>query len=340
MRKYTGAASSFGGKGFWLEHNLLRSFKTLVSAVAASIIALVLGGCEPAAEETAGLGGCWVLDGSQGVLVLLSKDGDVETVVDNFGDADYMAAEAQTATLWVCDSDAARLVKISNSGQKELYVSGFVRPEAVAVDSDSGDVYLADAGALEVVALDSDGDTLWRSGLDSPPYALALAGGDARVVLVLTLTGNMGEFHVLGLDPADGATVFDLVLEGGYYSLSADPDADCFWLSTGDFLQKRSAEGSLLLTVEGLGSPRVAGAMGDGCWVFDAAGMDLLFVDAGGDVSAEVEDLPGTPELSTLQDKVWLSVREADLVALYDSTGEREVRVSTILDPSPLVAVR
>lgn len=311
------------------------------AAVAVSIIIVVLGGCEPAAEETAGLGGCWVLDGSQGVLVLLSKDGDVETVVDNFGDADYVAAEAQTATLWLADSDAARLVKISNSGQKELYVSGFVHPEAVAVDSDTGDVYVADSGALEVVALDSDGNSLWQSGLDSPPRSLALAGGDARVVLVLMLTNNMNEFRVLGLDPSDGATVFELVLEGGYGDLSADPDADCFWLTTGDCLEKRSlSDGSLLATVEGLGSPRVAGAMGDGCWVFDAAGMDLLFVDGDGDVTAEVEDLPGTPELSTLGDKVWLSVRDADLVALYDSTGAREVRVSTILDPSPLAAVR
>ncbi|MCX7020829.1 MAG: hypothetical protein NTW26_00885 [bacterium] len=308
--------------------------------VAASIIALILGGCEPSAEETAGLGGCWVLDGSQGVLVLLSKDGDVETVADNFGDADYMAAEAQTGTLWVCDSDAARLIKISNSGQKELYVSGFVHPESVAVDSDTGDVYLADSGALEAVALDSDGNTLWRSGLDSPPRSIALAGGDARVVLVLTIINQNG-FHVLGLDPTDGGTEFELVLEGGYYDLSADPDADCFWLATGDALEKRSlSDGSLLVTVDGLGSPRVAGAMGDGCWVFDAAGMDLLFVDTDGVVTAEVEDLPGTPELSTLEDKVWLSVREADLVALYDSTGEREVRVSTILDPSPLAAVR
>jgi hypothetical protein len=318
---------------------LLRRY-TGAAAAASIIIVAVLGGCEPSAEETAGLGGCWVGDGSQGVLVLLSDGGDVEAVADDFGEADYMAAEAQTATLWVCDSDAARLVKIANSGQKELYVSGFVRPGAVAVDSDSGDVFVADPGALEVIALDADGNGLWRSGLDSPPRSIALAGGDARVVLVLTLVSN-NEFRVLGLDPGDGAAVFETALEGGYYALSADPDADCFWMATGDVLEKRSLDdGSLLLTVDGLGSPRVAGAMGDGCWVFDAAGMDLLFVDADGEVTVEVEDLPGTPELSTLEDKVWLSVRDSDLVALYDSDGEREVRVSTILEPSPLVAVR
>jgi hypothetical protein len=308
------------------------------AAVVVSIIALILGGCEPAAEETVGLGGCWVLDGSQGVLVLLSKDGDVETVVDNFGEADYMAAEAATATLWLSDSDAARLVKITNSGAKELYVSGFVHPGAVAVDSDTGDVYAADPGALEVVALDTDGNPLWHSGLDSTP--IALAGGGARVVLVVTQAAGV-DFHVLGLDPADGSTVFDLVLGGGYFDISADPDADYFWLAVGDSLEKRSLDdGSLLLTVGELGSPRVLGAMGDGCWVFDAAGMDLLLVDGEGDVTAEVEDLPGNPELSTLGEKVWLSVRDADLVALYDSTGTRGVRVSSILDPSPLAAVR
>jgi hypothetical protein len=322
-----------------LMHSSSRSFKHLVLA-AGAVVALALGGCEPAAEEAAGLGGCWVLDGSQGVLVLLSKDGDVETVVDNFGEADYMAAEAATATLWLSDSDAARLVKITNSGTKELYVSGFVRPGAVAVDSDTGDVYVADSGALEVDAFDNDGNPLWRSGLDSPPRALALAGGDARVVLVVTQAASI-DFHVLGLDPADGSTVFDLDPGGGFYDISADPDADYFWLAVGDSLQRRSLDdGSLLLTVGDLGSPRVVGAMGDGCWVFDAAGRDLLLVDGEGGVTAEVEDLPGTPELSTLGEKVWLSVRDADLVALYDSTGTRGVRVSSILDPSPLAAVR
>src|SRR4030042_4237911 len=69
------------------------------AALAVSIIVVALGGCETAVEETAGLGGCWVLDGSQDVLVLLSKDGDVGAVVDNFGDADCMTAEAETATL-------------------------------------------------------------------------------------------------------------------------------------------------------------------------------------------------------------------------------------------------
>jgi DNA-binding beta-propeller fold protein YncE len=320
-------------------HSPFRSFKPLVPAVGV-IIALALGGCESTAEETAGLGGCWVLDGSQDVLVLLSKDGDAQTVVSNFGEADYITAESATATLWLSDSDAARLVKITNSGTKELYLSGFVRPGAVAVDSDTGDVYLADTGALEVDAFDTDGNPLWQSGLDSTPIALALAGGNARVVLVVTQATGV-DYHVLGLEPADGATVFDLDLGGGYYDLSADPDTGYFWLAVGDWLEKRSLDdGSLLLTVGELGSPRVLGAMGDGCWVFDAAGRDLFLVDSEGDVTAEVDDLPGTPELSTLDEKVWLSVRDADLVALYDSTGTRKVRVSSILDPSPLAAVR
>jgi DNA-binding beta-propeller fold protein YncE len=319
---------------------LTRAGAVRTAVVAAVGFVLALGGCEAPAEEEAGVGGCWVYDGSQGVLVLLSEDGEVETVVGYSDGVDYMAAEAQTATLWVADADAARLLRISNSGDKELYVSGFVRPGSVVVDPDTGDVFLCDAGALEVIALDSGGTILWRSGLAHQPRRVVVAGGEARVVLVQTLMSK-DEARILGLDPADGATSFELVLRGGFYDLSADPDADHFWLATGEVLERRSAaDGSLLLTVDGLGDPRLAGAMGEGCWVYDAAGRDLLLVDSDGNVSVEIEDLPGTPELSTLEDEVWLAVRDADLVALYDSTGSREVRVSTILDPSPLAGVR
>ncbi|HDR06106.1 MAG TPA: hypothetical protein ENN88_00575 [Candidatus Coatesbacteria bacterium] len=301
---------------------------------------LTLGGCESSDEEEEALGGCWVHDGSRGVLVLLTKDGEVKAVASGFGKADYMAARKGTGTLWVSDSAAARLTRISGSGTKELYVSGFVSPEALAVDPDSGDVYLSDPGAREVVALDSGGSVLWRSGLDFPPRSLALAGGDGRLILTLALTDRL-EPLVYGLEPADGAVVFERFLPHGNYALSADPEADCFWLVNGEALEKRSlADGSLLLTVTGLGSPRVVGAMGDGCWVYDAAGKDLILVDGDGEAAAMVENLPGTPELSTLEDKVWLTVRGADLVALYDSTGQRELRVSTVLSPSPLAAVR
>ncbi len=312
-----------------------------VKAVLVSVVTLlVLGGCEMPVEEEPGIGGCWVYDGSQGVLVFLSDSGEVEAIAFDPGGVDFMAAEPQTATLWVTDSDAARLLRVSDSGDKELYISGFVHPESVVIDPDTGGVFLADPGALQVIALDQEGFILWRSDLTHPPRQLAVAGGDARILLTRTSVSN-NEFGIVGIDPADGSTVFELALSGSHYDLTADPDADHFWLATGEALEKRSlADGSLLLTVEGLGDLRVAGAMGDGCWVYDTAGLDLLLVDADGDLQTEIEDLPGTPELSALGDRVWLSVQEADLVALYDSTGVREVRVSTILDPSPLAGVR
>lgn len=317
----------------------MNGFTGAVKAALVSVL-LALGGCSDTLEEEPGIGGCWVYDGSQSVLVLLSDSGEVEAIVTDPGGVDFMAAEPQTATLWVTDTDAARLLRVSSSGNKELYISGFASPSSLVIDPDTGGVFLADTEALQVVAIHQEGSILWRAGLAHPPCQLAVAGGDARILLARTVMSN-NESGFVGIDPADGTVVFELTLPAGHYDLTADPDADHFWLATGEVLEKRSlADGSLLLSVEGLGNPRVAGAMGDGCWVYDAAGLDLLLVDGLGNLQTEIEDLPGTPELSALGDKVWLSVKEADLVALYDSTGEREVRVSTILDPSPLAGVR
>ncbi len=301
------------------------------------LFALALTGCEE--EETAIVepGTCWVYSSNSDRLTLVDDNGDLDIVVNDPGAAAALAADTNDGTVWLVDTANRRLLKYSPEGVLLRLISGFAGPLDVAVNPDTRDVYLLDAGAGSLTAFDKDGEELWSLDASYQPVEVVISGaaGARRLIII-------GPDELRCVDAELGQQLWSLDIERDLeYRIDAAVEAESFWLCDGDTLDRRSLnDGSVEYNHDDAAQPRRVGVNNLGCWFYDAADGDLYLIDDTGAELAEIEDLPGVPELGGTGDKLWLIVESDDLVALYDENGDEVVRTTAVVGPAVLGPVR